>query len=116
MPYVGELIVDTVSARIDHAHIENQPSYATVDQLVALNGATVQQRPLKTVQGNVASNTHEIDLIKEVSQALDDLKIPTRQVKSSRDKGYTGEIRHDSEYIYICVSTNNWKRVKLESF
>lgn len=117
MPYVGELVIDTVRAKVDHTCVQNQPSFATIDQMVALNGTIKRpSAPLASVQGNLASKTNSLDVLKEVSKALDDLKIPTRRLNNSRDVGYTGQIMHDSEYLYICVGTNNWKRLKLESF
>ena len=35
---------------------------------------------------------------------------------SSSDAGEQGEIRITSNYIYVCVGMNNWKRVALSSF
>jgi len=116
MPYIGELIIDTVSAKVDHAMIQNQPAFATVEQLVAMNGAKVQGGAMDSAKGNLSSKTSSVDILREVSQALDDLKIPTKRIETSRDAGFTGDIRHDSEHLYVCVGTNNWKRVKLESF
>ena len=119
MPYTGELIVHTLLGKLDHSLVQNQPNYATVEQVVAIGSEnTVRRAPpmMMSTKGNLESNTHSLDIMKEVSQALDDLKIPTERIESSRQKGFTGDIRHDSEHIYICVGTNNWKRVKLESF
>ena len=35
---------------------------------------------------------------------------------SSSDTGEQGEICYDSNFIYICIATNTWKRITLESF
>ena len=35
---------------------------------------------------------------------------------SSSSFGKKGQIRYDSNYIYICVDDNTWKRVALTSF
>ena len=35
---------------------------------------------------------------------------------SANDTGRKGEIRFDANYIYICIATNTWKRVALESW
>lgn len=35
---------------------------------------------------------------------------------SATDFGFPGEIRWDANYIYVCVSTDNWKRVALSSW
>lgn len=35
---------------------------------------------------------------------------------TSSDNGNQGEIRWDSNYIYVCVATNTWKRATLSTF
>ena len=35
---------------------------------------------------------------------------------SAGDYGFPGEIRWDSNYIYVCVATDTWKRVALSSW
>jgi hypothetical protein len=35
---------------------------------------------------------------------------------SSSDTGIKGEIRYDSNYVYICTATNTWKRVALSDW
>jgi len=30
--------------------------------------------------------------------------------------GIAGTIRHDADYLYICVATNTWKRVQLSTW
>lgn len=35
---------------------------------------------------------------------------------SSSAAGNPGEIRWDSSYIYLCISSNSWKRIALSSF
>ena len=117
MPYEGELIIHKVRAYADYGNIVNKPNLATVDQVVMMSENNEQVRSIEiSAKGNLDSNTESIDILKEVSQALDELKLPTTKVEKSNERGYTGEVKHDSEYIYVCVSTNNWKRVKLESF
>jgi hypothetical protein len=39
-----------------------------------------------------------------------------RTPSSSSDSAYKGEICWDSNYLYIAVDTNTWKRVGLSSF
>lgn len=114
MPYVGELIIDSVSAKIDHQCIQNQPSYATIDQMVSFQKP--KSAPLDSVQGNLSSKTESIELLKEVSKVLDDLKIPTDRIMHSKSAGFTGQIKHDSNFVYVCIGTNNWKRIPLDSF
>jgi hypothetical protein len=47
----------------------------------------------------------------------DTLRITTqRTVNTSSDAGYAGEICYDSNYIYVCIADNTWRRVPLQSF
>jgi hypothetical protein len=39
-----------------------------------------------------------------------------RTPSTSSDPGYKGEICYDTNYLYICISTNTWKRIALSSF
>lgn len=42
------------------------------------------------------------------------LNLPASSTPASAGAaGTTGEIRYDSSFIYICVSTNTWKRVAI---
>ena len=91
MPYSGELVINKINARFEHSNILNEPPYATVDQVVALNSKDAQP-PLQSVKGNLNSLVNSVDIMKEVYSALDELKIPTKQVSSSKQKGYTGEL------------------------
>jgi hypothetical protein len=59
---------------------------------VALQQADAISRCLKT---SVVSNT-----------------VPT----TSSSAGSVGEIAYDSNYLYLCVATNSWKRIALGSF
>lgn len=40
----------------------------------------------------------------------------TNTPSSSSASGYIGEMRFDSNYLYICVTSNTWKRIALASF
>jgi hypothetical protein len=42
--------------------------------------------------------------------------VGTQATKSNSSTGTTGQICWDANYIYVCVSTNTWKRVALSSF
>jgi len=45
-------------------------------------------------------------------------KLIIKQVKpiNSTDTGQIGEIRFDSDYIYVCIGANSWKRVQINLF
>jgi len=49
-------------------------------------------------------------------QALSTLNIPTGTPSSSSAAGTAGDIVWDSAYLYVCVSSNSWKRVGLSTF
>lgn len=40
----------------------------------------------------------------------------SRTPASSGDTGYSGEICWDANYLYVCISSNTWKRVALNTF
>lgn len=47
----------------------------------------------------------------------DTLRITNRRTPaSSTDSGYQGEICYDSNYIYVCINSNTWKRASLVTF
>jgi hypothetical protein len=35
---------------------------------------------------------------------------------TSTSTGVVGDVRMDSDYIYVCTATNTWKRIALSSF
>jgi hypothetical protein len=35
---------------------------------------------------------------------------------SSSSSGLVGQISYDSDYLYVCIASNSWKRVSLSSF
>lgn len=39
-----------------------------------------------------------------------------RTIANSNDTGLAGEICHDSDYIYVCVATDTWKRVAISTW
>lgn len=43
---------------------------------------------------------------------LNNLTIPS----SSNDTGTAGDIVWDSNYVYVCIATDTWKRVTLVEF
>jgi hypothetical protein len=44
-----------------------------------------------------------------------DISTP-RTIVNSTDDGFTGEICWDSNYIYVCVGTNTWKRSTISTW
>jgi len=47
----------------------------------------------------------------------DTMRVTTRRtISTSTDLGYNGELCFDTEYIYVCVADNSWRRAPLQSF
>ena len=52
-----------------------------------------------------------------VAKEGDTLVLTTSKTPSSAtDTGTTGQIAWDSDYIYVCVATNTWKRVAISTW
>lgn len=49
------------------------------------------------------------------ANAADRLKNTTAPTAAD-DPGTAGEVRYDADYIYVCVATNTWKRVLIETW
>ena len=39
-----------------------------------------------------------------------------RTIVNSNDTGYQGEICYDSNYVYVCISDNVWKRTAISTW
>jgi hypothetical protein len=53
-----------------------------------------------------------IDSTDLLADKISDISAPSVSI----DPGETGQIKFDSEYIYICVATNTWKRSPISSW
>jgi hypothetical protein len=42
--------------------------------------------------------------------------VTQRTITNATDTGVKGDICHDSNYIYVCVATNTWKRVLISTW
>ena len=42
--------------------------------------------------------------------------IDQRTVATGTDAGYQGEICMDTDYIYVCIADNTWRRIPLQGF
>jgi hypothetical protein len=66
---------------------------------------------------NIGSTTPGAGTFSALATTGDHIRIDTSQTPaSSSASGTTGEIAYDSDYIYVCVATNTWKRVALSTF
>lgn len=66
---------------------------------------------------NIGSSTPGAGTFSALVTTADHIRIDTSQTPaSSSASGTAGEIAWDSNYIYVCVATNSWKRVALSTF
>ena len=75
---------------------------------------------LPTVNGNAYFIYSESVLPSELSGSLKTTQYKLSALNtapsSSTDTGTIGEIRYTSDYIYVCVATNTWKRMALSTW
>lgn len=98
---------------IEFANMKNGSSGITArlrhDSLQLVNSTNL------TVDGSIGigttSPTEALDIDSD-SIRLRQSKTPS----SSSDTGKAGQIAYDSNYIYVCVATNTWKRVELSTW
>lgn len=60
---------------------------------------------------NIQRNLEITDFLK-----LGQLVLPSNPPSSASDMGVKNEIRRDDDYIYVCVDTDTWKRIPLNSW
>lgn len=64
-----------------------------------------------------SSGASGVTVTPDLNISGDTLRIATTRTPASASAtGSTGEICWDSDYIYICVSTNSWKRMAISSW
>jgi len=85
------------------------PGYVPARSLGA-SGAEWEEGHIKNLKSN------EIAPVGSNGTVLVKPRIPDSPPSSASDNGLAGEIRYDSNYLYVCVGTNQWKRVSLSSW
>mgnify|MGYP005693054397 FL=1 len=66
---------------------------------------------------NIGASTPGAGTFNALATTGDNIRIDTSQTPAnSSASGTTGEIAYDTNYIYVCVATNTWKRVALSTF
>ena len=66
---------------------------------------------------NIGASTPGAGTFNALATTGDNIRIDTSQTPSSSSaSGTKGEIAYDTDYIYVCVATNTWKRVALSTF
>ena len=71
----------------------------------------------QTVITRSSTNTLTTSEISATNVKTAGLRLTTTNAPSSAsDTGTTGTIKYDSNYIYVCVATNTWKRVAISTW
>ena len=66
---------------------------------------------------NIGASTPGAGTFNALSTTGDSITIQTTQTPASAGaSGTTGEIAWDTNYLYVCVATNTWKRVLLSTW
>lgn len=96
------------------------PAAATFTNLTASGTSTLTTVDINAgdIDGtNIGSATPGAGTFSALVCTGDHIRIDTTQTPaSSSASGTKGEIAYDSDYIYVCVATNSWKRVALSTF
>jgi hypothetical protein len=78
------------------------------------NGTPVNK---KITVKNVFTNTPNTSVNGTLTVSSDSVIVTTSQTPATAGAtGTTGEIAWDSDYIYVCVATNTWKRVAIATW
>ena len=62
------------------------------------------------------------DVVRKLTQVMQKLEQDTYRLgtndvpTTASDSGVKGDIRYDSDYIYVCVDTDTWKRSALTTW
>lgn len=94
---VTELTALTNAAATDLLYVIHEPS----------SNAQSQKITVANFFGNVSANA-----VFNGTIAISNTAAPTTAASTGRK----GELRYDSNYIYICVATNTWKRAAIDTW
>ena len=117
--------IDTLDGRIDDIDLE----IITLSGICSTNSINIGLKSNKsgdTFTGNIivpdgTVETHAVNL-GQLNDAIGGIDIPTLPDLmstvpiTSGSAGLLGNIAVDSTFLYVCVSTNTWKRITLETF
>lgn len=96
---------------------------SNAEQLIHIHG-TVHSNVVPHTPGNydIGNATHYFDQLHIVAVHFADDTMQNTAFKwssvpaNSSANGVQGQIAYDSNYIYVCVTTNTWKRLSLGSY
>ena len=125
MSLSGVIKTQKVIANVDYSSIKNVPAFATTtvvdDKITAATSNMLTSTDFETsLGGNVEEFANRINIIDDLEEALDKLKIDNTPVLTATSAGEPGEIRYgkvnNEDYIFICTATNVWKRAQLSTW
>lgn len=108
----GSLSVGGVVENFDT--VINNKTSSNYNQSRYINNKTINNNNMNCT--NIINQNLTTKNIKCKKINTDKLIIKQVQPISSSDTGQIGEIRFDSDYIYICIGANSWKRVQINLF
>ena len=104
-----------ISKQITLKNIFGSVPANTVINRLTVNANTMLNGSNTTVTANL--NSTGITTINQLTVANNQLRITTTDtVASNSATGLQGQIRYDTDYIYVCVANNVWKRATLASW
>lgn len=62
------------------------------------------------------TNTNWLKWFVDVARRLGYPQIPNNAPVNATAPGIQGEVRFDSNFIYVCTATNTWKRASLSTW
>ena len=121
MSLSGVIKTKKLNASVEYSNLKNVPSFALnadVDSKIATatSGMLTSSGFEATVGGNIEEFANRINIIDDLEEALDKLKIDNTLVVTADSAGEPGEIRYSNDYIYICTANNTWKRAQLSTW
>ena len=104
-----------ISKQITLKNLFGSVTANTVINRLTVNANTMLNGSNTTVTANL--NSTGITTINQLTVANNQLRITTTDtVASNSATGLQGQIRYDTDYIYVCVANNVWKRATLASW
>jgi len=113
--------VDIAAGEIDGTNIgANTPATGAFSTLSSTGTATLATVDINAgaIDGtNIGASTPGTGVFSALTTSGDSVTIQTTQTPASASAtGTAGEIAWDADYIYVCVASNTWKRVAIDTW
>ena len=116
--FVGGFVVETTG--VDNiafsANFDSTSGNSRGIKLISNGGHTGDYILTEKINGSVHTYPFVVNNAGDVACTQYKLNALNTAPTDSEDTGTTGEIRYTSDYIYVCVATNSWKRSQLTSW